>query len=107
PRFAEFVPLDLGLSIAWQLVPYQEGGWADWNWEGGQQQAYDRLLDPDKQFRVVGDQVSYLPGWQEGAVLSAHHVVEQIANVKRKVVRPEGVRARRPASEITGAAAEE
>jgi monoamine oxidase len=107
PRFAQFVPLDLGLSIAWQLVPYQEGGWADWNWEGGQQQAYDRLLDPDKNFRVVGDQVSYLPGWQEGAVLSAHHVVEQIAGVKRKVVRPEGVRARRRASEITGSDAEE
>ncbi len=107
PQFAQFVPLDLGLSIAWQLVPYQEGGWADWTFEGGQQQAYDRLLDPDKQFRVVGDQVSYLPGWQEGAVLSAHHVVEQIAGVRRKVARPEGVRVRRPASEITGAAAEE
>ncbi|MEA2602047.1 MAG: monoamine oxidase [Acidobacteriota bacterium] len=107
PRFAQFVPLELGLSIAWQLVPHQRGGWADWTYEGGQQQAYDRLLDPDKQFQVVGDQVSYLPGWQEGAVLSAHHVVEQIAGVRRKVVRPEGVRARRRASQITGADAEE
>ena len=110
PRFADFVPLDLGLSIAWQLVPYQRGGWANWDWgKEGQQAAYDRLLEPDKQFQVVGDQVSYLPGWQEGAVLSAHHVVEQIAGIKRKVPQLEaaGLRARRSASQITGADAEE
>ena len=77
PKFADFVPIKLGLSIAWQLVPHQRGGWANWDWsKDAQQKAYDRLLEPDKQFRVVGDQVSYLPGWQEGAVLSAHHVVE-------------------------------
>ena len=75
----------LGLSIAWQRVPFQEGGWADWTWEGSQQKAYDRLLEPDKRFQVCGDQVSYLPGWQEGAVLSAHHVVEQIAGIRRAV----------------------
>ncbi|HEX3554959.1 MAG TPA: FAD-dependent oxidoreductase [Thermoanaerobaculia bacterium] len=109
PRFADFVPVELGLSIAWQLVPHQRGGWADWTWEGGQQQAYDRLLEPDKQFQVVGDQVSYLPGWQEGAVLSAHHVVEQIAGIRRKAPQLQAIgrRARRRASQITGAKAEE
>jgi monoamine oxidase len=29
-------------------------------------------------FHVGGDQVSYLPGWQEGAILSAYHVVNLI-----------------------------
>jgi monoamine oxidase len=31
---------------------------------------------------VVGDQVSTLPGWQEGAMMSAEHVVEQIAGIR-------------------------
>jgi len=35
-----------------------------------------RLQAP--RFFVVGDQVSQLPGWQEGAMMSAQHVVEQI-----------------------------
>jgi monoamine oxidase len=35
-------------------------------------------LNPDGQFYVTGDQVSQLPGWQEGAMESAQHVVELI-----------------------------
>jgi len=79
PDFADFVDKDLGLSIAWQNVPLLNGGWADWTKE--QVKEYRRLLRPDGRFWVVGDQVSYLPGWQEGAMLSAHHVVRQIGEV--------------------------
>jgi monoamine oxidase len=108
PGFAKFADVKLGLSIAWQLVPFQQGGWANWTYEGAQQAAYDRLLEPDRRFQVCGDQVSYLPGWQEGAVLSAHHVVERVADVRRitpqlKVAAPA---LRRPAARITGADAE-
>lgn len=105
PDFAKYVPMDLGLSIAWQMVPFQEGGWSDWDWTKPEQQAaYDTLLDPDKRFHVVGDQISYLPGWQEGAVLAAHHVVEQIATGKKRVpqLRAEGVTTPRRARRITG-----
>ena len=89
-------------------MPFQQGGWANWTYEGAQQAAYDRLLEPDQRFQVCGDQVSYLPGWQEGAVLSAHHVIERIAGVRRitpqlKVAAPA---LRRPASRITGADSE-
>lgn len=76
PKFADDVPKELGLSIAWQNVPHLNGGWADW--QPGQVVEYRRLLRPDNRFWVCGDQVSYLPGWQEGAVLSAHHVVKQL-----------------------------
>lgn len=109
PDFARYVPMELGLSIAWQMVPFQEGGWSDWDWSKKEQQdAYDRLLEPDKRFYVVGDQVSYLPGWQEGAVLSAHHVLEQIATGKKKLPQlrtaaPEGLTRLRSARTITGA----
>lgn len=109
PDFARYVPMDLGLSVAWQMVPFQEGGWSDWDWtKKDQEDAYNLLLKPDKRFHVVGDQVSYLPGWQEGAVLSAHHVIEQIAGLKKdlpqiRTAAPEGIPARRRARRVTGA----
>ena len=81
------VPTNLGLSIAWQNVPYQRGGWADWDPNSAADAAaYERLLQPDGSGRlyVVGDQVSSLPGWQEGAMMSAEHVVESIAGFRRK-----------------------
>jgi monoamine oxidase len=80
PDFAKHVPIKLGVSIAWKNVPYQEGGWAkDWTCD---QAVYERLLQPEGRFWVAGDQVSYLSGWQEGAVRSAHHVIEGIAGLK-------------------------
>lgn len=81
------VPDSKGISIAWQNVPYQNGGWANWNFVGAET-AYERLLAPDRDFYVVGDQVSTLPGWQEGAMMSAEHVVEQIAG-KRPTTVPD------------------
>ncbi|MCA9137823.1 MAG: FAD-dependent oxidoreductase [Planctomycetales bacterium] len=73
------IPQRHGLSIAWQNVPFQNGGWADW---GSDHQSFSVMLSPDRRFFVAGDQVSTLPGWQEGAMMSAHHVVEQIAGVR-------------------------
>jgi monoamine oxidase len=74
--FDRFVPRKLGLSIAWHNVPFQEGGWA--NWDKVDSVHYNTLLDPDKRVFIAGDQVSYLPGWQEGAMLSAQHVIRGI-----------------------------
>jgi monoamine oxidase len=73
------VPIELGLSIAWKNVPYQLGGWANWNPSNQEHNtAYRRLLRPDGRFFVVGDQASTLPGWQEGAMMSAENVVRQL-----------------------------
>ena len=76
PRFAEFVPKELGLSIAWQNVPHQLGGWADDI--DCTSTTYRRLLRPDRRFWVSGDQVSQISGWQEGAIRSALYVLERI-----------------------------
>jgi len=77
PRFDEDVPRELGLSIAWKNIRYQLGGWADdWNCPDSN---YNRLLRPDGNVWVAGDQVSHISGWQEGAIRSAIHVVERIA----------------------------
>ncbi len=90
PEFADtkIVPSDRAISIAWQNIPNEGGGWA--NWDPNSQdhsKAYTRLLSPDRRFFVTGDQVSQLPGWQEGAMMSAQHVVEQIGG-KRLLTVP-------------------
>ena len=79
--FTKAVPIDRGLSIAWHHVPYQLGGWADW--DNIPVVHYETLLEPDGQVIVSGDQVSYLPGWQEGAMLSARHVLQRITRGAR------------------------
>lgn len=86
------VPTELGLSIAWQNVPYQKGAWPSWGDDQHDDDDYRRLLLPERRFYVVGDQASTLPGWQEGAMMSAEHVVELIGGLKPAVI-PEDVRA--------------
>jgi monoamine oxidase len=86
PEFADdrVVPQSLGLSIAWQNVPFQRGGWAAWDDQSpADRDAYARLLEPDGRFQVIGDQVSSLPGWQEGAMMSAEHAIGRIAGLLR------------------------
>jgi monoamine oxidase len=87
PEFERFVPRDKGISIAWQNVPFQEGGWAEWKKD--MTVPYRRLLRPDGNFWVAGDQMSYLPGWQEGAVLSADYVVRHMDRPKHLLGDPE------------------
>ncbi len=93
PEFEHAVPKEKGLTIAWQNVPYQEGGWANWeDTNDVHHQAFTRLLMPDAVegghpvFSVVGDQVSSLPGWQEGAMMSAEHVVHQILGLRKPML---------------------
>jgi monoamine oxidase len=84
PQFDRSVPRSKGITIAWKNVPFQEGGWAQW--DRSQTEPYQRLLEPEGSFWVAGDQVSYLPGWQEGAVLSADYVVRQIAGGQKRLL---------------------
>lgn len=86
------IPNDKGMSIAWQNVPWQEGAWPGWGGDQHDDVDYERLLRPDGNFFVVGDQASTLPGWQEGAMMSAEHVVELIGGVKEPTPR-KGLRA--------------
>jgi monoamine oxidase len=83
PEFSDhtLVPDDKAVTIAWHKVPYQLGGWAAWDpAHPGHLRAYRQLLQPEGQgaFHVAGDQVSPLPGWQEGAMMSAHYVIHKI-----------------------------
>ncbi|WP_176929527.1 flavin monoamine oxidase family protein [Lentzea albidocapillata] len=88
PEFADdrIVPNDKGMSIAWHKVPYQLAGWAWWRDTAADRRAYGRLLAPDGRFHVIGDQVSPLPGWIEGALMSAEYVTRQVVGLERAEV---------------------
>ena len=72
----DVIPTRHGMSVAWHQVPYQRGGWADWQPSNpAHEQAFPTLQRPDGRFAVIGDQVSPWPGWQEGCVLTAERAV--------------------------------
>ena len=72
--------LGRGITIAWQNMPFQKGGWAQWQTVDDGLGHYNKLLEGSNGFHICGDQLSALPGWQEGAVASAVQVTEAITN---------------------------
>ena len=69
-----------GLSIAWQYMPHQVGGWAsDTASTSPDVYADITTFDADGRFFCAGDTWSYWPGWQEGSVTSAYCAVYAIA----------------------------
>jgi monoamine oxidase len=98
------IPNALGLSIAWHKVPTQLAAWADWDpAKPTQKPLYETLLYPQGQdnFLVIGDQLSVLPGWQEGALMSAEWAHDWFANKQQSGVERVPVVAIPNAREIT------
>ena len=77
PRF-----LDHGVSVAWKNIPYSRGGWSEWSREARATQ-YPLLLKGDGPYLFAGEHMSFITGWQEGAVRSAHNVLADIAGRMR------------------------
>ncbi len=68
------------MSIAWDLAEGQSGGVTAWNFsDAAVNRAYQRILAGDGRALVIGDQMSPLGGWQEGAFLSSDYAVSRIA----------------------------
>jgi len=67
-----------GVSVAWPKIPFSGGAWSEWGSEV-RTSGYRRLLDGDGPFLFAGEHLSYLNGWQEGAVRSAHAALERVA----------------------------
>ena len=67
-----------GVSVAWKKIPFSRGAWAEWS-RDTRAGFYAKLLEGDGPFLFCGEHMSYINGWQEGAVRSAHHVLTQIA----------------------------
>ena len=64
------------VAVAWQNVPFNMGPWV--LWPDGPSAEYNLLNQPDDRIYLAGEHLSHVNGWQEGAVLSAHHVVSEI-----------------------------
>ena len=58
------------LSVAWSKVPFQLGAWGV--------STPGVLLSGDDNIHYAGEHLSILQGWQEGAILSAYHAIDQI-----------------------------
>lgn len=69
-----------GASIAWAKVPHQLGGWASWSDEA-REASYPAVTRPDGPYHFAGEHISYLTGWQEGSILSAHDCVRAISEI--------------------------
>ena len=69
--------LTKGVSVAWKNIPYSGSAWAEWS-PDTRANHYGSLLKGDGPFLFAGEHVSYVNGWQEGAVLSAHQVLRDI-----------------------------
>jgi monoamine oxidase len=74
--------LSKGVSVAWKNVPYSGSAWAEWS-RDARAQHYPTLLRGDGPFLFAGEHVSYVTGWQEGAVRSAHVALRDIASRMR------------------------
>ena len=68
PQYRENV--EKSFSVAWHRVQYNMGGWAEWD-EEGRRTAYPVLCQPAGRIYLAGEHLSYLTGWQAGAIESA------------------------------------
>lgn len=79
PDYRNYV--EHGISVPWVRMNHMLGCAAGWTDEL-RAQYFATLQAPAGRHYLIGDQVSYHPGWQEGAIHSAHHA---IADIDRRV----------------------
>ena len=79
PQYAE--NFETAFSVAWHRVKYNLGGWVEWS-EDTRREDYPVLTKPDGRIYLAGEHMSYLTGWQAGAIESAW---AQVANLHRRV----------------------
>jgi monoamine oxidase len=74
--------LGQGVSVAWKNIPYTRSGWAEWS-KAARTTQFPVLLKGDGPYLFAGEHMSFITGWQEGAVRSAHKVLGDIAERMR------------------------
>ena len=72
-----------GIAVAWHRVPFTLGCAGAWS-EKAREEHYDNLCQIDGRIVLAGEHASYLPAWQEGAILSA---LDAIKRLHDRVVR--------------------
>jgi monoamine oxidase len=80
---------DNGISVAWHRAPFTLGCFGIWTDEA-RAKHFDNLCRLDGRIVLAGEHASYLPAWQEGALLSAMDAIDQL---HRRAVAAGGARA--------------
>lgn len=80
PGYGGYV--EKAVSIPWIRMNHMLGCAAGWS-ESARANHYRRLQAPVGNFYIIGDQMSYLSGWQEGAMTSAFHAIADIDQRER------------------------
>ncbi len=73
-----------GVSVAWHRVPWTQGCFGIWK-DSTREQHYKNLAAVDGRIVLAGEHVSYIPAWQEGAVLSSLDAIQRLHSKARSV----------------------
>ena len=80
PQYA--AEFETGISVAWHRAPFILGCAGEWT-EETRREHYDNLCQIDGRIVLAGEHASYIPAWQEGAILSA---LDAIARLHKRVL---------------------
>jgi monoamine oxidase len=72
-----------GISVAWHRVPFTLGCAGRWS-EKARTEHYDDLCRIDGRIVLAGEHASYIPAWQEGAILSS---LDAVTRLHERVVK--------------------
>jgi monoamine oxidase len=72
-----------GIAVAWHRVPFTLGCAGNWS-EQAREKHYDNLCQIDGRIVLAGEHASYIPAWQEGAILSS---LDAVTRLHERVVK--------------------
>jgi monoamine oxidase len=72
-----------GVAVAWHRVPFTLGCAGSWT-DRTRTEHYENLCQIDGRIVLAGEHASYIPAWQEGAILSS---LDAIARLHSRVVK--------------------
>jgi monoamine oxidase len=75
PQYKE--EFENGVSVAWHRSPFTMGCFGMWSPEA-RARHYDNLCAVDGRIVLAGEHASYLPAWQEGALMSALDAIDRL-----------------------------
>lgn len=66
-----------GIAVAWHRVPFTLGCAGNWS-DKARAEHYDNLCQIDGRIVLAGEHASYIPAWQEGAILSSLNAITRL-----------------------------
>ncbi|MDD9718990.1 FAD-dependent oxidoreductase [Dinoroseobacter sp. PD6] len=67
-----------GVALSWHRVPWMLGCYSNWD---TRDESYRAAARVDRRIVCAGEHLSYLPGWQEGSILSSLDAIRRLNDV--------------------------